>query len=169
MPTCSKLEDVEVGAVGSSFARSDSEIVSVGGIRRHPEYWGSWFWRIGDGAVLETNLNLLLQFGMTIQALSDRMGTGKSVPEVAIYIPLPQKWLDEFLHQTTPLPLKDSREAARKLRDLLAGIYESMRHGERAVSYEECSSFFSLKEEFEQAFEREHRNLSVFTVTPKGI
>jgi hypothetical protein len=32
----------------------------------------------------------------------------------------------------------------------------------------ECSQIFSGKKEFEKAFEREHRNLQVFVVTPKG-
>lgn len=119
--------------------------------------------------MLETNLNLFFQFGLAIQSLNEHIATGLPVGEVAIYIPITQKWLDEFLHQTVPLPLQDSRKAARELRDLIAGIYESMRYGQRQISQEECSGFFSLKEEFEQAFEREHRNLSVFTVTPKGI
>jgi len=170
-----KLEDAVTGqAIGPSVPtlvpQASASIVSIQtGIRRHPRYWGVWFRKIGDSAVLETNLNLFFQFGAAIQSVSEHIGTGKPVPEVAIYIPMAQQWLDGFLHQTTTLPLKDSREAARKLRDLLAGIYESMRGGERPISYEECSGFFFLKEELEQAFEREHRNLSVFTVTPKGI
>jgi hypothetical protein len=136
----------------------------------NPKYWGAWFWRIGDGTVRETDLNVFFQFGMALEQFSERLSVQETAASLAPYIIPALDWTNAFLIQTDVFPLKDSRDAVREMRCLLSSVFTSLQTGkDRAISQSEVRDFYRWKQHFEECFDREHRNLRVFTVTPKGI
>jgi hypothetical protein len=139
--------------------------------RRLEIYWGGWFNCIGEGDMKETNLNIFYQFGCSLQQLQTEMKIDGKAIDVFAYLYLSQDWLCAFLQQTDNLRgLKDSRASTQKMLklcyDMIAAVHVDTK---RLITQQEVSEFNQAKAEFEDNFEREHRNLCVFTVTPKGL
>lgn len=155
-------------AACASPVNVDSAIIYRGGIRRHPKYWGAWFRQIGDG-VKETNLNVFFQFGMALENLNARISVKETVASLYPSLLFVQEWLYAFLREAESLRVADSRAAAGNLALIIAPMLESLRAGDRQVTQEEVSSYFFAKDEFEKAFDRDHRKLHVFTITNRAL
>jgi hypothetical protein len=85
---------------------------------------------------------------------------------------LPQDRLRAFLGETKPfaLALKDTRASAEQLLDTIQSISDNIPGDwERKMTQPELIAIVNGIEDLEKNFEREHRNLAVFTVTPKGL
>ena len=120
----------------------------------------------------ETNLNIFYHFGASLDQLNEQIKTGMELAQIFSYLVLSQEWLKEFLAQTEEFEdtLRDSRACVQEMLTTSGNIYESARtNWDRSITHEEVTSIIHGKEKFEKSFEREHRNLSVFTVTPKGL
>ena len=151
-------------------ANAESAIIYGGGIRKHLKYWGVWFRQIGDGTVKETNLNVFFQFGMALENLNARISVKETVTSLYIYLYFAQDWLYAFLRETESLKISDSRAAAGNLSLAIEPIKaDFLLAGDRQITQEEVSRFVSAKDEFEKAFDRDHRRLHVFTVTNKAL
>lgn len=135
-------------------------------------YWGKWFARIGDGDMKQTNLNIFLRFGGALQQLQDRIEIGMRGVDFFVYLFLAQEWMLGFITQTDECAssLSDSRSAAKNLlriiREMMASVQNNSNH---LVTQEEVTALIGVTDLFERDFEREHRNLCVFMVTPKGL
>lgn len=150
--------------------KADSEIIERGGIRRHPKYWGAWFRQIGDGAVRETNLNVFFQFGMALENLNSRISVRETVASLYIYVYFAQDWIYAFLRETKDSKMGDSHAAAGNLSLILEPIKADLLvNPERHITQNEISRFSMAKDEFDKAFDRDHRRLHVFTVTNKAL
>ncbi|MFZ0362096.1 MAG: hypothetical protein WAL58_16765 [Terriglobales bacterium] len=146
--------------------------VEVRGVRKLAKYWGGWFTPLGDGDVKETNLNIFYHFGDSLRCLQEHIQIGVSASSVLADIVLAREWLESFIFETREfhLALKDSRTSAQAILRVLLDIYTNLPHDyARTLTQAEVWLILSGKEELEKNFEREHRSLSVFTVTPKGI
>ena len=144
----------------------------AGGARRLPEYWGGWFSPIGDGHMKETNLNVFYHLGGSLTYLQEHIAIGMPVKALYGELVLPQSWLESFLRETKEFfsTLRDTRTSADRLLIAIKDIMESIPEDwERTMTTLELHTVFAGKDELEKNFEREHRNLNVFTVTPKGI
>ena len=117
-----------------------------------------------------TNLNIFLQLGSELRRLCEHVQTGQEVAELWIYSMTAQQWLAAFLYETEPLQrqFKDSRTQIADLQDAISRIHTPRRLGEGPVRQEEASWLLNGVEEFEKAFDREHRSVGVYVVTPKG-
>jgi len=106
---------------------SEAAIQSIrgAGIRRHPKYWGGWFWQIGDGSVKETNLNIFFQFGMAVEELNARMVVHSTLFDNLTFLYFAREWLDAFLAETWLFKLRDSRAAALSMLEIVRGIMDS--------------------------------------------
>jgi hypothetical protein len=140
---------------------------------RYPaKYRGSWFTKIGDGDMKETNLNIFYQFGVSLSQMDSQIKYGMQLSEFFPWLILAQDWLKAFLAQTEDFrtTLEDSRASVQSIIHTTQGIYASARtNWNRALTHEEVSAVLGARDIFEKNFERECRNLSVFTVTPKGL
>ena len=90
-----------------------------------------------------------------------------------MYVIEPYNLLLGFLADTEDMPIHDTRGSATYLHKFCEVFYKSIagnpQRAEQKVSQNEVSMFLNGKDEFEKAFEREYRNLDVFTVMKKGI
>ncbi len=121
----------------------------------------------------ETNLNIFCNLGASLSYLRVRTSINLSVTEAYMLMELPQKWLTAFLNETKEffdVELKDSRAAANALLDTILTILENIpANWGRKITGPEALLIYDGISAFEAAFEREHHNLTVFTVTRKGI
>jgi hypothetical protein len=142
------------------------------GIGKLAKYWGEWFSSLGDGEMKETNLNIFYHFGASVNFLADKIEAGAPASSILSYLFLTREWLEAFLRETTDYwrDLKDTRHTALHLLNNLNGIEESLRRDwNHLVTELEAQTVFTGKTEIERNLERECKNLSVFTVTRKGI
>jgi hypothetical protein len=142
------------------------------GARSLPEYWGTWFSPVGDGDVKETNLNIFCNLGASLSYLRVRMDIKLNVTEAYTMMIIPEKWLATFLDETKDFEseLKESRGSAAALLKTIFDLKEKIpENWGRTIAGEEALAVYEGISAFETAFDREHHNLSVFTVTPKGI
>jgi hypothetical protein len=115
----------------------------------------------------QTNLNIFFQLGAALEGLRN-VRTGMEWVDFSLVAILPIDWLQRFLFEIQDVPLPDSRDAAGCLLNLVQTAIEP-RDVSRTITQNEVVGIWNGKEQFEQHFEREQRNLSVFTVMPKGI
>jgi len=142
------------------------------GVRKLAKYWGGWFAPLGDGDMKETNLNVFYHFGDSLNRLSSEMVMGASASSVLSYVMLTRDWLEAFLAETEEFhrALKDTRASAKTMLDAVVDIWTGLPHNwDRIITQDEVRIIINGKDEFEKNFEREHKSLCVFTVTPKGI
>jgi hypothetical protein len=119
----------------------------------------------------ETNLNNLYQFGASLDHLQERISIDMKIIDLFPYLIPSQDWLRAFLKETEEFwpDLKDTRHSSQHLLNMIAEMIESARSDmNRPITQLEVASVIHGKDELEKNFEREHRNLSVFTVTRKG-
>jgi hypothetical protein len=138
---------------------------------RHPTYWGRWFTPVSETDMKLTNLNIFLQLGMALQDMCDHLHAGSELGELLLAVTMPREWLIAFLRETNEVGryLKVTRERANELYGVIDGIYTPKRVTQgHATQSEEVTMLVQGARSFFEAFEREHRNLAVFTVTPKG-
>jgi hypothetical protein len=132
-----------------------------------------WFAPIGDRTVKSTNLHAFYSLGIALERMSTNIGVDKTRAETIIYVIEPYNLLMEFLAITEEMPLSDTRGAATYLYTFVNTFYKSVAQypemAEKYVTQNEVSMFLNGKDQFEKAFEREYRNLDVFTVMQKGI
>ena len=136
-----------------------------------PAYWGQWFKPVSGTDMKLTNLNIFLQLGMSLQGMCDELRAGKEIGELLLAVTIPREWLAAFLWQTQDMGhyLKESREKANDLLTTINEIYSPRRvETAKPTQSEEVTWLVRGVGDFQLAFEREHRNLAVFTVTPKG-
>jgi hypothetical protein len=120
----------------------------------------------------ETNLNRFYHFGASLELIQAHITIGMKLADLFAYLVIAQDWLIAFLRETEDFSrdLKDTRQTAQYLLNAVNVMMESAKVDfNRPVSQSEVSSIIEGKEELERNLEREHRNLCVFTVTPKGI
>ncbi len=118
-----------------------------------------------------TNLNVFYGLGSSITYLTDHVNIGDKAVELYMQIQLPCQWLVRFRTEAAELEntFKDTCVAVDGFLGMIHGLMDSIpRDFERLVIDDEVRMLYYWKEKFEEAFEREHRNLDVFTVTPKG-
>jgi hypothetical protein len=148
------------------------EVPRINSERSLPQYWGEWFSSLGASDMKETNLNIFYQFGVSLHRLHDEIRVGIQALDLFIHFYNSQEWLSAFMKETEQVAhvLKDSRASTETIlkfcEDMIAAVRADIK---RLVTQAELSHFVWAKDNFEKNFEREHRNLSVFTVTPKGI
>ena len=121
-----------------------------------------------------TNLNIFLQLGAQIQQFVQQAKIGQEWDECFLYSHNAKEWLAAFIAETGEYAeaLQDSRASAQKFLDTLNHVFSfSQAPGawKRPMTQEEIVAFYAEKTNLERNFEREHRNIDVFTVTPKGI
>jgi hypothetical protein len=136
-------------------------------IRSVPQHWGRWFSPLKAGNMKQTNLNIFYQLGASLEGLREIKPEMEWV-DFIMKSSLPVDWLQHLLKEIQDVPFPDTRDAAQRL---LAALQFSSNPGDvyRHIAQSEVVNIWNLKEEFEKEFEREHHNLSVFTVLPKGI
>jgi hypothetical protein len=133
-----------------------------------PYHFGEWFSPLAEGDVKKTDLSIFLHFG---EALGDlrQVGQGKEWVEFFSLTLNPLGWIKSFLHETDGIPLPESRAAANRLLAILNEAHRQPIDPKRAITSDEAITLFFATNEFFEAFDREHRNIDVFTVTPKGL
>lgn len=136
-------------------------------LRPTPYHFGKWFFSVGSGDMKKTDLSIFLHFG---EALADlrRLRPGMEWIEFYSLVINPIEWFKKFLHETEKIPLPDSRKSAEQLLAKLSETAKRPVDPKRLITQDEALLFF-LMTEFLEAFDREHRNIDVFTVTPKGL
>jgi hypothetical protein len=120
----------------------------------------------------ETNLNIFYHFGGSVSALYANTSIGKKLWDVFAELFLAQEWFTKFLKETeeSKSALKDSRASAETFLGTVQTLITAMQHDlERTITQAEVSALIFNREELEKNFEREYRNLYVFTVTPKAL
>jgi hypothetical protein len=118
-----------------------------------------------------TNLNIFFQLGMGLRRMCDNLHVGQDAGELMLQVTLPREWLFAFLYETEELHryLRETRQSATDLMYIIDNdCYTPKRIGLGPVKLEEVAMLTNCVDRFEKSFEREHRNLAVFTVTPKG-
>lgn len=140
-----------------------------------PEYWGRWFSSVEGSDMKQTDLHIFYRLGAGLQDIR-KLLVGASSDQVMRWLFIPEKWLEAFLRETETendsIPLVDSRKAAKKLFDKVRGILLPIYNRSRSdssLSPDEYALLHAYLEEFESEFERECRQLDVFTVTQKGL
>jgi hypothetical protein len=138
--------------------------------RQFPAYWGRWFAPVSETDMKLTNLNIFLQLGMSLQSMCDNLRAGKDLGELLLQVTLPREWLIAFLRETNEVGhyLRETREKANDLLIAINDIYTPRRIAIGPTKSEEVTMLRQGADAIQLAFEREHRNLAVFTVTPKG-
>jgi hypothetical protein len=120
----------------------------------------------------ETDLNVFYQLGAQLTYLARSLSIGMEGGELFMLTTFPAMWLERFLSETALhlTALEDSRASAERFLRTLRNLRRDL-PGEwtRSVTQAEVQALSSHKDELEANFEREYRNLDVFTVTPKGI
>jgi len=140
--------------------------------RRRFTVWRGWFSPSGCTDMKETNLHLFYKFGQAVGTFYDRISVEKKIIELVSELIETQAALAGFLRDTEDykLLLKDTRASAQAMLDQINKIIESAKfEQERLITQAEVGTVLSCKWDMEGNFEREERNLDVFTVTPKGI
>jgi hypothetical protein len=120
----------------------------------------------------ETNLNIFYRFGAAISSLYANLSVNKKLWDIFAELYLAHEWLNGFRKETeeSKSALKDSRAAAEAFLRAVQLLITNMQHDvERTLTQMEVSALIVCKDQLENNFEREYRNLSVFTVTPKGL
>jgi hypothetical protein len=142
-----------------------------------PSEFGQWFHAIREGTMKQTSLDVFYHLGSSLRQLrtpSPVLGldhsicAGMDMGAWNITTCFAVEWLKRFIEETKDVPLPDSRTSARKLLDMLASITTPY-NPERILTGQEAVAVFDLYEQFERDFDREQRNIDVFTVMPKGI
>jgi hypothetical protein len=122
--------------------------------------------------VRATNLHSYYSLGVALERLYDNISIEKMRAEVFMYVIEPYNLLLGFLAETEDMPIDDTRGAATYLHKFCEAFYKSVaanpNAGEQKIHQNEVSMFSNGKDQFEKAFEREYRNLDVFTVMQKG-
>jgi hypothetical protein len=142
------------------------------GVQRLAKYWGKWFAPMGDGDVKETNLNIFYQLGRSLAVFDEKLLTNIKISEISIQIFDANEWLRQFVNETEVYAAfpKDTRASAKSLQNKTFSLLNACTNNhERRVLQSEVSEIVIELREFEASFDREHRSLMVFTVTPKGI
>lgn len=137
-----------------------------------PAYWGSWFAPVSDSSMKQTNLNIFVQLGSQLAYFIQVAHIGQEWDELFLYSHYAKAWLAEFIKETAEYgdSLQDSRGSAQKLLNVMDVLFAlPTADWKRPITQDEYIALSNGKEEFEKNFEREHRNIDVFTVTPKGI
>jgi hypothetical protein len=119
-----------------------------------------------------TNLNVFYQLGASITYLVDHVHIGDQAADLFTQIHIPCQWLVRFRTESDELEdtFKDTCAAVEGFIKLIHDWMDSIpADWNRLVTQDEMRALFYWKEKFEEAFEREQRNLDVFTVTPKGL
>lgn len=119
-----------------------------------------------------TNLSVFYQLGASITYLVDHVNIGDKAGELHLQIFNPCQWLVRFRTESSELEdtFKDTCAAAEGFITMIHGWMDSIpKDWNRLVTQDEVQGLYFWKDKFEEAFEREHRNLDVFTVTPKGL
>jgi hypothetical protein len=115
-----------------------------------------------------TDLSVFLHFGESLGELK-KAWTGMEWIEFYMLVLTPIDWLQRFIRETEGVPCPDSTSSAKRLLAILTEATKQPVNPKRAITSDEVAGVFHTTDEFLESFEREHRNLDVFTVTPKGI
>ncbi len=119
-----------------------------------------------------TNLNIFFQLGAQLQYFIQTAHIDQEWDELYLFSHLAKTWLIAFLAETTEYgnSLQDSRASAQSLLDRMNKIFALPQSDwKRPITQAEYISLSNGKDELEKNFEREHKNIDVFTVTPKGV
>jgi hypothetical protein len=123
--------------------------------------------------VKSTDPHMFYSLGVALERLGNELRPGMKGVDLFPYLIDPNNALLSLLSTTEGMPLDDTRRVAVYLRKWALGMFRSIQADaqslERAITSDESSMFHHSKDEFEAAFERESRNLDVFTVMQKGI
>src|SRR5712664_1240512 len=133
-----------------------------------PKYWGAWFSPLNDCSMKETDLNVFVQLGAALEdlrELSVEMGVGDAILQVH----RPAQWLTAFVLETEAVPMPEARKYAKELGRLLHAFLIPPTYSERKLTQDELVNIIRCRDLFLKELEREHRNINVFTVLPKGI
>jgi hypothetical protein len=120
----------------------------------------------------ETNLNVFYHFGSSLGYLESKATIGALLIDLFPYLLLTRDWATHFLGDTLEFEsaLKDTRASAQavfdKLQELILAAPTDLA---TQLTQPDVVAIMNGKGELEKNFEREHKNLSVFTVTPKGL
>jgi hypothetical protein len=114
------------------------------------------------------DLSVFLHFGESLGELK-KAWTGMEWIEFYMLVLTPIDWLQRFIRETEGVPCPDSTSSAKRLLAILTEATKQPVNPKRAITSDEVAGVFHTTDEFLESFEREHRNLDVFTVTPKGI
>ena len=121
----------------------------------------------------ETNLNIFYHFGAALARLCEKVSIGEKAVELIAYMYDVQLCISDFLTETKDFQhaLKDSRASVEALLSKIQEIIDDLPDNPtgRVLTEQEVHVILGGKDDFEHNFEREHRNLDVFTVTPKAI
>lgn len=137
-----------------------------------PAYWGKWFIPIKDSTMKATDLSVFYQLGASLTYLIDHAKIDDPAGDLYIWLTLPCQWLVAFRSQTEEVAdtFKDTRVVVDHFIHAIHGLMESIpKEWDRPITQAEVVGLSYWKDKLEEAFEREHRNLDVFTVTPKGL
>jgi hypothetical protein len=119
-----------------------------------------------------TNLNIFVQLGSQLQYFVQAAHIGQEWGEMFLFSHFAKEWLAAFVAETAEYSdsLRDSRASAQGLLDQMNTLFAlPPSDWKRPITQAEYIALSNGKEEFENNFEREHKNIDVFTVTPKGI
>jgi len=119
-----------------------------------------------------TDLNIFYQLGSALTYMVENVATGNPAVDLYIKTHMATKWLESFRIETAELSdtLRDTNEAVANYLTAIYAIRNDIeKNFDRPVTQEQVQTLFRWKDEFEQCFEREHRSLDIFTVTPKGL
>lgn len=117
-----------------------------------------------------TDLHMFFSLGIALERLSRELSGGMKGVDLFPWLIDPNNCLLAFLSSTEDMPLKDARREAEYIRKWVSEMFRSIQlDPTREINQEEASMYWHKRQEFEHAFEREYRNLDVFTVMKKGI
>lgn len=119
-----------------------------------------------------TDLNIFFQLGTQLQQFIQAGHIDQEWGEFYTYSIFARQWLVAFVKETAEYgdSLKDSRASAQSLLGRMSTIFDLPQSDwKRPITQDEYVSLSRGKDEFEKNFEREYKNIDVFTVTPKGI
>jgi hypothetical protein len=120
----------------------------------------------------ETNLNIFYHLGESLNDLGSHLQTGMELGQLYSYLILAENWVLAFLKETEELlpMLKETRISAQTLLGNIQAVKgATFGHWMRKITPAQMNDLLQSKEQLENNFEHENRNLSVFTVTRKGI
>jgi hypothetical protein len=102
----------------------------------------------------------------------EHVNIGDPAVELYVQLQMPLKWLGAFRSETSELvdTFKDTCAIVEHFITALHRLMDTIPNDwNRPVIQDERAGLSYWKDKFEEAFEREYRNLDVFTVTPKGL
>ncbi len=141
-------------------------------VGRLPSYWGQWFATAAESSMKATNLNIFYQLGSQLRYFIQEAHIGQEWDELFMFSHYAKEWLAAFIQETAEYgdSLVDSRASAQGLLNHVNTIFSLPQSDwKRPITPDEYIGLSNGQDEFEKNFEREHRNIDVFTVTPKGI